>query len=211
MNLKWIVLILAVFVIRPVPVWAQDEPSMMPPPNVFDLAREGALADYNKADYPGAILHLNKVIELSPANADAYQMRAGAYLATQAYDLAWADVDILRSLAVNIDPTFLGSLQMIAPRAEETPVYIESVKPKRRTHLKSDECILLMDDEKFWCFTHLAVRKQEVGYCLEIDQPLNCLDQVNLSVVITPDDCAKMREFQQACMVKVQESEEQRP
>jgi tetratricopeptide (TPR) repeat protein len=65
-----------------------------------------------------AIKDYDKAIELKPDLAAAYQNRAVARLQIKAYDLAWADVNMLRSLGVTPSPGFIQDLTKLSGRSE---------------------------------------------------------------------------------------------
>jgi len=65
-----------------------------------------------------AIKDYDKAIDLKPDLAAAYQNRAIARLRMKAYDLAWADVKMLRSLGVTPNPSFIRDLSRMSGRSE---------------------------------------------------------------------------------------------
>jgi tetratricopeptide (TPR) repeat protein len=65
-----------------------------------------------------AIQDYDKAIEIKPDLAAAYQNRAIARLRIKAYDLAWADVKMLRTLGVAPNPDFVQDLSRLSGRSE---------------------------------------------------------------------------------------------
>jgi protein O-mannosyl-transferase len=65
-----------------------------------------------------AIKDYDKAIELKPDLTEAYHNRAIARLQSKAYDAAWADVKMLRSLGITPNPSFIQDLTKQSGRSE---------------------------------------------------------------------------------------------
>jgi tetratricopeptide (TPR) repeat protein len=72
----------------------------------------------SRGQIKAAIKDYGKAIELKPDLAEAYQNRAIAHMQGKSYDLAWADVKMLRSLGITPNPRFIEDLSKLSGRLE---------------------------------------------------------------------------------------------
>lgn len=72
----------------------------------------------SRGEIESAIRDYDKAIELKPDLVAAYQNRAIAHMRAKAYDLAWADVKMLRGLGATPAAAFIGDLIRLSGRSE---------------------------------------------------------------------------------------------